>query len=679
MDIIEKFASLKGTDIVEEIDKVIEKSKHVVEELIKRNSFRNREKEISDRDYDLYMKMLFSDTYEYNTVYSLVCLMTIISNNYDMKYWTICDKKLMLYNNDFNSNLKLFDVIIDLAKKNAIKSNKIFLLKILKSMQKHGIMNKSKKAFEIITNIEKNENIVYDYTMKNIKINVGNFSKMTPITEALWPVTDLSIQHTDDVITINKNNFYYLMKHTNDRLIRKDIETQYFKHINNIVPLAAKIIILRNMYSKLLKKPTYVEYIGNKTVEEIDSIKMLISDLNNKIDDVLRDNLEIVKTENGNKKIEIHDIVFVSSKLMPRIKFVPSVVMNTVNFILESYFGLLLKKSKIKTVFYKNTDCYELLNKTSGEIYALCIFDIIKRDDKDTKQPTVIKLVNSHNTDIKIVYLLASYKSMTDASMSYSDVVLFFREIGNMLTLTLQKTINGIEEDITEFYSFMANIMELFLNENDILLKLSSEMNREIINRLKLAKNIETIFNMKLKCLSSIFDNIIHGSSDIIAILKESKDNKNLQSIMISLYKKIFDQVFGNISDIFNTNVEYINPTILQNMVNGNQGFIYTSIVSFILAFNSFALIKQGLGSVFVSSVMTNEKYNYKQEIKMFSDRINEDYYLYFLENFMNIKSHKNVINNYGDVVDVVDPICPGACNSVDTEMNNYAMGLSER
>jgi Zn-dependent oligopeptidase len=649
MDIIKRIIELRGSDITDQISSVIKKSNET------------RKKVIDTPDVTVCVKLLMNDTFTYNTITSSLCLMMHTTNSFDLKYWNIADDMMLKYNIEFNTDSHLFKKLLHIAEKTTDSQYKIFCIKMLKSMEKFGVSGDNKsKVVTLIENIDKTEKMISEYMVKPTRIKFDKTS-IEHQSESLLS----SVNPDGETIVINKSTFYYLIKRVSDCKLRSEIENAYMLRTNNILPYLSKMLILRDIYAKTLNRANYSQLINSKNTTESENIKLLITDLNIKLDNEVKKNLEFVKRESDRKsteKIDLHDIVYVCNRLMPNKKFTPAKVVHVVTLIIKKYFGIdmnLQKDSSLPTFME-----FRLKNER-GYIGTLYV-DLVKQDNKNVKQPTFIRLNNYYvNPETKkIIYpnvcIMASYQDMTSPCMTYNDIVLVFREFGNMLYNITAVTPNGVLDDDIELYSFTSHIMEFFADDDEIIDMFADEMSKTNIDRLKLSRRIETIINMKLKCFYALFDNILHGSDDVIRILKDAKDNMVAKNILLELYRKAYVEVFNNVKDVMNIDILSVNPIIVQNCVNGNQGIIYGSIMSLILAYNTYILIKNGMGIKFVKDVLSNSNYCYKKSIKMFVDNVNDNYYNNFVKNYLGINtpiedSDQESDNYYDDKESEVD------------------------
>lgn len=635
MNIIKNIIELKGSDIIDKIIYTIKISED------------NRKKIIELKNDETCLKILTKDNFMYNTVVNGVNLMIYISDKYDMKYWNKAEQILMDYNYKYNSDNKIFNKLIKILNRTDNNDYKMFLVKQLQLMKKHGLpLSKNNNNINIILkNIDKHEQYISDYICKPIKIKL----KKENIEQTEFLLS--SIQSDENNIIVDRNTFNYLIKRISDREIRSELEMTYIKQINKIIPVLSKIILLRDKYAKLLNKENYSELINNKKEEDVNNIKSLLLNLNITLDEELKKSMKYIRKEiniENTEKIELHDIVFVLNKMIPDIKFSPLQTLNTIFHIFEKYFKISVKRED-DTVF---ENCFKitLYNNKNSKIGSIYI-DVIKRNDKNIKQPQFVILNNNYNDENNInlpnIYLLASYQNMTTNCLSYNDVIYLFREFGNILWKIVAITPVGVCEDDIEITEFVATIMEYFVSDDEIINILTKDINKETLNKFKIYKHIDTIINLKFKCFDAIIDNIINGSSDIINLLQHEKSNNVLLDVYENIYKKIFNQV----NDIFNTNVTYINPIIIQNCIKNNQCIVYTTIINIIIAYNAYILIKKGKGEIFIRDVLYNTKYCYKQSIDNFINEMGKDYYTNFIEKYLEISIKINNTNIYSEQI----------------------------
>ena len=637
MNIIKNVINL--TDFSEDnyILNIIEQSKKTRKNILKSN------------DIDYIVKLLIQDTFIFNTVISCVNFMNYFTKSDNINLWNELENKLIEYNYEFNTDIKLYNKIVELIThiiniKYDNHENKIFLIRLLKSMKKYGLnpnnIDKTKKINNIITKLDKGQKIIYDYISKPLKLKIDKTVILDKNSENILN----SVNSSSDSLIITKNTFYYLIKKIANSNIRSNIEQTYVKHSNNILPMLAKIIILRHMYANLLDCDNYSDVINNKDKTETENIKLLLTDLNQKLDYELKHNLLFIKNNSKIKtKLELHDIVYFTNSLLPTVKFSFMQVINLLSFVLNKYFNIDFKLTEEKDdiTVKLNSNCIKAYFYRKNKIIANLYINLT-----DNKQLLIFKLNNYYlekNVILPNLIMLAGYHSFSDKNLTYNDIISIFREFGNILFIACAITPTSIQEDENELYNLLPNILEYFIYDDEIINLL--ELNVETINNIKLSKRIEHLFNLKLKCFNALFDNLIHGNAEFINKLKSIGDGNNMSKIITEIYKKAYCEVFNNISDVYNTDIKYINPIIIQNCINGNQCIVYGSVLSSILAYNIYNILKQKNNTNFVDLILQNSNNNYKKNIQSFLDNnIKEDYYINFLKTYLKLDLN---INNF--------------------------------
>uniref|UniRef100_A0A6C0EB06 Peptidase M3A/M3B catalytic domain-containing protein n=1 Tax=viral metagenome TaxID=1070528 RepID=A0A6C0EB06_9ZZZZ len=632
MELLQNVYGLKGTDITDYINSIIRKSNDVITSAKKNNNPNE------------FAELLIKDSFDFNTVISIVCLMKYICSENDIVYWNSADKKINEYIQSYNCDIELFNSIVKNIGHITNRHYKLFLYRTLKTMDKYGIKYNVKEVRMFLNKIHEAEKYIFEFLEKPIKIDI-NKTSVDHESESLLS----AVNPEGNRIVINRESLYYLIKRVPDNKLRQDIEDKYMIHTNKISSLFANILILRYFYAKKINYNSYSHIVNNKEISEIDEIKDLIVDLNNKLNDETRKYIKFVQKETNKKigeKIGLHDIIYICNKLLPSVKFTPNHVFNTIAYIFRDYFGIKMEMSPSNPI--KETAKLDLYYKDTGVHIGTIFLDAIKRTDKRVREPTIIKINNECTTaginEKPIVYLLTSYVSLNTDCMSFDNVVKLFRAFGYAIHNILASTPSGIQEDDGELYNFMPYIMEFFIYDNMILRILTNDIPEEQLKRFILSKRIEFIITLKILCGNSLFDNIIHGSDEVIKSLQDDKD-KSVK--LLELYNKINSEIFTCVNDMFNVTSKSISPHFLYNGINGEQGIVYGNILSIIFGFNAFLLIKNGKGGDFVKNVENNKDYKYKHTINEFIKQINCDYYDNFLEKFIGIKI--NYEDNYFD------------------------------
>ena len=635
MDIIRKIISLKGDQILNQIKTIISHSNDIIQKIINDDN-----DNINDNiNYKNKIKMLIEDTYIFDTYISTVNLMIIIcDDNNDHKNWINADSLLKKHNYIFNTTKLLLKKIIELIKETDDVYDKIFLSKMGRSMEKYGLnLENTDRISKILIQLEQTENTIYNTLEKPLRIKLDR-KKIDARSDSI-----MSSVYPDDnnIIIVNKKKYYYLLKKLNDKAIITELENQFMKKYVDILPLIGKLLILRNIYANNLGFNNYYLLCSEKTEEETEDIQQLITDLNSKLDNsfnkIITELKQVLHTTNP---IDFNDIIHAIDKITPDIKLSPIEILQYVMITIQKKLNIEFRTSQNPSL-NKNSNCIEIFDnnkKLKGYLYI----DLLQRNTKRTNQITVIRLNNQYKENIPSVYLIGSYSDLEKKNCSYSELVLMFREFGNVLINIFACTPNGINEVDIEIFNFVPDMME-FLAYDDfvielVLYKIYKDNYKKKVKEIKTIRKIELIINLKLKCANVLFDNVVHSSQNFINKIKKI-ELEDIKKLMIELNNKIMNDIFKKQNSIFKIEQNYINPSVINNLINGNQGLIYGTILSIILSFNAYNLINsEGKANNFINNLLENKNYSYRKMILEFISGLNNDYYNDFLKKCLNIE-----------------------------------------
>ncbi len=637
MDIIRTIIELDNNhiDLIDHIESLILKSDHDIKNIIDCKTV------IDDKSK---IKILIENTFLYDTYLGGINLMSIIS--YDkVSLWKRAEALINNYNIKFNTNKELLKLIIKLIEKTDDKYEKIFLAKMGKSMEKYGTVgDNTDHITRILLQLEQTENNIFNIIEKPIKLKIDRNqidARSESIMSSVYP------NKTSDIY-INKKSYYYLIKKLKNKNIRKDLEDQYINKYTNMLPLIGKLLLLRYVYSKALNFNNFYDLCSDKTQEETEELQGLITDLNKKLDDPFRKIIIELKTILKKDKMSFNDIIYSIELIRPEIKLKPIEVLQYVMIVIQKKFNIEFKSSEQKSL-NKFSNCIEVYD-TSKKLKGFIFVDLLKRANKNISQTTVIKLNNQYGDNLPSVYLMSSYNDLEKESCTFSELVNMFREFGNILINLFAYTPNGINEIDIEIYNFVPDIME-FLAYDDFTLdlvcqKIFGDNSNKKKRDIKLLRRLELIVNLKIKCAGALFDNVVHNSDSLIKNIKKS-ELEQIKSIITGLHYKIMKDIFGNHEDILELRQDYVLPSFINNLANGNQGYIYGTILSMILAYNAYNLIISNKSSNFIGKLLENKEYSYRKMILEFVSELNHDYYTQFLIKCLNIEIRKE--NSYDD------------------------------
>jgi Zn-dependent oligopeptidase len=635
MDILKKYSKLSGEQILQKLELYTMKSDEV------KNKLNN-----DNISFEQKIKFLIEDTFTSNAINSIVTLMLLIDDNINnLPVWEKAQSVIYKQNHLFNTDQKLYNNIIKLINNNndSIDSyQRIFLSKLLKSMKKFGCSDtvNSSKISQLINSIDNSEDLIYNSIQKPLIMQI-NRSNIDAHTESIMSAVQPDKKNN---MIIDKSRFYYLIKHIKNPSIRDTLESKYLQKYNDVIPNICKILILRHIYSNQLNYPSYYYLQNNRSNDENDNIKNMINDLNLKIDNKFRTVIQEISNNISSKRpLKINDIIFGLNTLQPYVKLKPVEIIQVIMLVMQRKFGLKFNKSKNSPINkYSNIlDIHDQNNNLRGYLHL----DLLKRNSKRINQLTLIKINSSFGSNVPNLYLLGNYSNLDEPIANYSDVVLLFREFGIILNQIYAYTPIGLSEDNLEMFNFTSELMEFIAYSPFVLNILVKDKNN--IKKLQHVRYCELIINIKLKSLYILFDRIIHDSVDLINILNKTND-KDLFAVFLGLYNKCFNDIFNKHKDIIDVCEKNINPCIINNITNGMQCILYSSVLNMILAYNTYELLESDKNLDKFRNFLENKEYSYKKLIVEFIANLESDYYENFLIKCMQLKE-LNVINYFND------------------------------
>jgi len=571
------------------------------------------------------IKLLVDDTFIFHIVTMIVQIQNLKTN---MTEYDDLLKQLTDYNIEFNTDIKLLNAIIVLYKNTENDDDKFFLLKLIKSMEKYGTCNNDhEKILEIFKYNEETEDLINTILNKPTQIRIDRKNidaKSESIMTEVYP-------DKKNNIYIDKNRYYYLIKKISDVNIRNYIENEYIQRYSKLMTALDRLLISRKLYSKLLGYESFYEFVSNKNEEETENIKVMLQDLNENIDLQLEGSIKEIQDLIHIDKLKLSDIIYALDRLYPNIKFKPIDIIQLVINVIQNKLKIKFKQSSTPSPLpYANLiEIYNSNNILKGYLFL----DLLNNQSKKVSQPILIKLSPQFGLNLPVLYLTAPYTDLDKSICNLSDVVNIFREFGMIIQHIFAITPHGQNETEIETINFMPDLMEFLLFNKSILELIIPDKN--IVKKILHVRQFELLINLKLKCISVLFDNIVHSSNEFTQILKKS-ENKN---VLMNLYKKIYADLFNKFPasiDLENVNIA---PNVIYNMINGQQGLIFGNLISNILAFNAAIYIMENRKLELLFEFLDNKKYSYKKNLIKFIASIDEDYYKVFLAKCLKIKN----------------------------------------
>lgn len=634
MDIIKKINKLCGDELIKQIENLILNSKKMREQILKNSNVDS-------------IKLLIEDTFVFDTYNYMINLRLILSDDKnDINNLVLAEKMLKKYNFELNTDVKLLNLIIRLITKTDNKYHKIFLAKMGKSMQKFGTekhlnaesKDSHNKILNIITQLEQTESSLINIIEKPlvIKLDRNNIdARSESIMSSVYP-------DKQNNIIVDKKRYYYLIKKINNIQIRKTLESQYMKRYADILPVIGKLIILRSVYSKHLGFDTYYEMSSLKSEEETNNIKTLIYDLNENLDkkfiQIIKEMKKMIKKTN---KIDFNDIIYILSKLQPDIKLKPVEILQFAMITIQKKLNIFFKHSTIEPL-NPHSNVIEVLD-SKNILRGYLHIDLLARKGKKINQISVIKLNSGYGNNLPNMYLMGNYSDLEKNSCTYSELVLMFREFGNILTNIFAFTPNGINEIDIELHNIMSDLMEYLAYDKFVLELITKNLGTQtnkIIKDIIEFKKIESIINTKIKCMAVLFDNIIHNSNEFYSVIKKSELNE-MNTHILNLQNTVFQTIFKTSLNDLEYNTNYIYPLLVNNVINNNEGLIYGTILSQIISFSIYKLLSEGKAGEFIIQLLENRDYNFKQLILNFITHNDIDYFEIYIKEYLGINTEE--------------------------------------
>lgn len=560
---------------------------------------RSLEKKI---DNDKLIKLLCTIDY----FYKAIGLMKIILGN---KKYNECDILIEQYITELFSNKKIYKKIKEI--KNVNSTNLIEMI--------------HKNFYEC-----KNENSTKIFTeMNKLKNKINSVIEDGVLTESNIAIKNV-IPSIPSKFIMTKELFNILQSNVKDSKVRKTLEVVYNSKTKKILDDFAVLLLWRQKYAKTLGYNSYFDYAKQKG--SVQSIKNLINDLLVKIEHRSRKESERIYRDlkkEGINKINQSDFSYYFEKFKPTNLFKPVDVLKILFEISESFFGLTFKPANFTLKLWSEKIMTCRVLNIAKEDLGFVHFDLYKTNTKKTTSPLCMKLSGSP----KRICLISSYSDINTKCMTFSDILLLFREFGCVIQMiTHNKDELIVKND--EFDILMAQVMEYIAWEKPIIEKLCVGMDSTVIDHIIFMRYINFANTIKTKCVNSLFDHIIHNSNDLIDIIKQNTTQGiGSGDIIETLYKKIYNDIWSSQSDIINLDITGISPNVIMNEISGNESTLYSNILTEILSFAIFTLIKNGEGKNFIKDVLSQPSHNLRVSLNHFIEKLKADsYYLYLQE-----------------------------------------------
>jgi hypothetical protein len=629
-----KNLKLSGKDIIIHYKNIIKYCSKIFDDILNiDNDSKN-----SDKKFKLIIKYL----YIVDFYYMLSGAGQLIFN---FKEYKECDIMLNNLIDSFYDSKIIYDFLLNFLKNTNETEKLIFITKLINIFDSYKKCNNCSIKKEI-NNITCNlRNIIENPTV----INLEELKKYNIDSEIKNYFPELKNKNLS--LNLDTNTYIFLQKKIKNRNARCNLAKLYLKKTNLCINEFSKLLIKRHEYANILGYKNFYEY-KKKNVTDTEELKNLIADLSNKVE--LRAKKEIDRllrelNKDNNKSdslLEPHDFIFYYNKLKTKYCFSLEKIIETVFFVIKKNFNLTFKKinhDKQNELLQDNLWNskilkYEAFDSDKNSLGFLYL-DLLFNDNKNINEIISICLNHKYGKIPTQILLIGNYENFNKQNITFNEIIDIFKEFGNIIKNFYSQNTYGFKFLDTDFKNIVPQIMEYICWENETIHYLLNHNNNEkiISEHIKFMRYIDFAYIIKYKCTNALFDHIIHSSDEIIDSLKNNK-----KSVLSSLYKNIFINILSN--DKFTKNIN-LTQNIILNEINDSEGTLYSNIISEILSYGIYQVIKRYGSTEFINKILKNNKISTKKLIFDFIGKSNANIYDLYLNEIINYQEIDTEVN----------------------------------
>jgi len=603
---------------------------------------------IENTDYSECMIGIIRDTYMCNLLMRYIGLMMLLSND---TFWIDLDNKITSYIANYYNNSKF--------KQKQIELYNHYYQKYQKNKTDYDYCRFLDKMINKSDTIKLSEIKKYISMYENRILNLLRIDPVMRIPKKYFTTIPKQFEMDSDkdkmIIPLTEENYHYLLDIIDDIDIRHQIENQYNSRSETVMNDLSKLIILRHKYANELGYESYYKYINRGKHDNSETIKELITELNKSLDENTSSEVnsvyEFIKKINKNiPYLSQSDILKYVRYSKSEIQFNLDDVIDVLFRVIETYFDLKITKSNCKS-WTDDMSVYELYDNTTNDLLGRLYVDIKynQKRIKNVSEPISIiltdrMLIGDSNKQFTVaeVALLGNYNQQID----FDNIKKIFREMGYALTGLCYNSRVGLLNNDEEFSNFMPHLMEYILWDKDtitLLINSAKKYNKNIdhsfFDQIQNYRFIDISYNLKLRCVSSKFDHLIHNSPSLIKLYSTSeREHKSAKPEIIKTYMMIYKEAFGCVENYHITDIKYIDPSTIVQIANGSQGVLYSNLMNEIFSYGSYWIIKNKKDKDFRKIVLSNSIENYRDLVRKYISKLDDNsFHLYM----------KNVINHY--------------------------------
>ena len=357
--------------------------------------------------------------------------------------------------------------------------------------------------------------------------------------------------------TLKQPSYIAYMTYGTNRQKREELYKAYVTRAPKNDELIEEILKLRDEKAKLLGFNNYAELsLETKMAESPDRVVEFLRKLAKKSKPQAKKEFEelseFAKEKGFKEKLQAFDIAYFSNKLKKekldidedayRPYFEKESVVNGLFKFLKKLFKIDVKRVKTP-VWDESVSCYEI--SKNGKIVGRLYLDLEAREGKRGgawMNEWVTHHIDETGKEIyPVAFIVANFAPSSQEMPSllrHDDVVTLFHESGHAFHHLLSKVkeplvsgINGVEWDAVEFPS---QFLENFAYEEEVLrefafhYKTKEPLSKDMMKKLKDAKNFQSAMAMVRQLEFGLFDMLIHMKAktkeDVQRILDEVRD-----------------------------------------------------------------------------------------------------------------------------------------------------------
>lgn len=609
-----------------------------------------------EKDNNICMSLLLQDTYKCNMLlrYVGLVMLTDTENN-----WYEVDNKMMTYINTYLNcggfKRKLVEMYNYYHNTFVTERNNLDYCKFLDKMinKSDKIDNTDKihntdKINELKRVIKMTENKIYGIINVNpiVKIN-----KRRILHHEIRPLMNCDTEDDRYVVNLSYPNYLELIDRIDDPIVLNVIEDKHMSRCNEIMVDFTKLIVARQALAEELGFDTYFKYINRGKHDNSDTIKIFLSEMNNKICEKLKQDLTKIYNLHTNTvhKLNRCDILKYSRSKQNKTRFNVEHVVNIIFGILRDYFNIGVETTKLsgwnKNVHVYNFYDFDHKTKKNTDLLGRVFFDLAFSNTKHINDPMAIRLsdnmtINSITT-LSEVALLGNYKK----DIAYSDVITLFREFGYVINYLCYKSRVGLINYDFEFSNYIPSILECIAWDHDVISSITN--NKDITNHIIMCRDLDLCYNIKIKCVNAKFDHLLHNSEPLLKIITDIFGTKgNAIDEIITTYKSIYSEAMEPVKHIVNIDIKHIDPFAIIHEINDTHSVLYANLMNEIFAFSTYWIIKNNFKSNnqivvdFKKCILNNGVDNYRELIRIFFQNHSIDCFALYVSNVLKIDTN---------------------------------------